>query len=320
MLQVNPNERKEVTIVNQKLVGFAVNAQLYSAANNVYVTSQDINFAQTLLKVTLKRDGHTIIILQDDLRTLGLHRNLTDLSRRAFYQDHAFGVTLQTPTAGLPSRVIVGFEIRLPGVLELKGTDQLIVECTLNPTMFSAGVNTSTSYMEIKPIKTTAFEKFVPLLRSYAITAGERRKSFDIGSNVMGVTLLNFDQTAYTTPVVQSITLSSSKMDDTFSYSDLVNSKLRNRPDPGVDLSFPSFGNTEDFDQCFVIIEDNELDKVNIDIAFNPAAVTAGNNVLVVTSAYTDIKTLIEHEANVLKAQNEKLATLKQNGENATIA
>lgn len=311
-------ERKEFTLNNIKLDGFTLNLKLTSSIFSHSPQNVSVDFSKTMLKVILKRDGQQWTIIQDDLRVLGLSCNLFTFSRRAFFQDHNWHIPLVYSTAAINGVSILPFDIDFGGTLDIKGTDELLVELTLDGQIFSANINPALSFLEIKPRKSVGFERAVPYIRSYGIAAGERRRTFDLGNMVTACYLINLDQLTVVNPVVSSVTLTSKQFNETFSLSDLVNTRYSNRPDPGLDPT-ASIGQHDEFDQCYELFKDVELDAVKVDIQFNPANVIANNNLLVVRSAYTDVKTLIEHDAKVLKEQNEKIAELKQNGENAKI-
>lgn len=313
------NERKEETLSNMKITGFSCNTRIVSADFVAYANNTDLDFTKTLLKLILKRDNQQFIIAQDDLKTLGLSSNLFTMARRSFYQDHPWQISMVGFTVSVHGETMLSFDIDLGGVLDLHGSDELLVELSCGTGFMSTDVLLASSYLELKPIKTLGFESYVPIIRSYSITAGERRKSWDLGNNVRSIHLLNYLYTSHITPAISSCTLSSKKFDETYTFYDLVASRLVNRLDQG-DGSGATINAIDEFDQCFELIGGSELDGVNLDIQFNPANVTANDNILVVRSAYTDVKTLIEHDAKVISAQNEKIASLKQNGVNAVIS
>lgn len=319
MVILQSGERKEFSLVKEKISGFSFCVTMSSMLVNVQPTSIDCDFTKALFKVILKRDGKQFVLVQDDLKVLGLESNIYTYARRAFYQDHSHNLLMITADATTKGQSILVFDVDLKGTLDIKGTDELLVELNLQAGVFSANIDPAQAYVQVKPVKSVGFEKYVPYIRSYSIQANERRRQFDLGNSVISAVLLNYDRGYSASPVVTSVILSSKQFSDSLSYIDLLNQKYVNRLDVGGAVGI-SVNNEDEYDQSFVLFDNIELDEVNIDISFEATNVAANKNLLVVHSAYTDVKTLIEHDANVVKAQNEKIAELKQNGENAKIA
>lgn len=313
MLSVKFGENRPLTLRNTKISGFAINAYLLSSAVNVQPVNSDVDFSNALLKVILRRDGHIIPIIQNDLKSIGLALNLYSFARRAFYHDAGHAHYLVQGDAATKGQSMLCFDIDLKMTLDLKGTDELYIELSANNGLFSANVDTNSSFIELKPIVSTSVERGVPIITTHVVQGGEMRKTFDLGSNILAVTVLNYDKINAISPVIQSLTIKSNIFSDTFSFRDLINLKYRNLID--TDRAGASFNDesSNEYDQCFELSFPEELDQVGLDITFVPANVVANKNLVIVHSYYTDMKTLAKAQAEEMQKQESKLSTLKQN-------
>lgn len=320
MITVRQYENKPYEIRNKKINGFCISTFMRSATANARPSNLDVDFTKSYLKVILHRGGEQYVLIQDNLKVLGLATNLTQASVRAFYQDHTYVTSLNLMAAGVFGEGLLSFDIDLKGTLDLRGDDLLVCELNIQSGFFSANVDANNAHLEFKERVSTGIERYVPKISSFIVQAGEMRRTFNIGNNVTSVILLNFDKSASWDPVIQNVVLASKQIDDTFSFRDLLTNKVNNLPIMPFQPADPGNENSYEFDQSYTLLENEDLDQVSLDIQYNPQNVTGNKNFIVVHSYYTDMKTLVEAEVKEQQARQEKLVELKQNQENAKIA
>jgi hypothetical protein len=279
-------ESKNTRINSQTINGFSVKAFLYQdAAGGTQYGSSKLDFSKVAIKAILNRDGVDHILFQDNLKLIGLASNLNTRGQLAFYSDHDHYVNLGA------GKSLCTFNIPLGGCIRISGNDSIYLEVTAQDGVFAAGYLAS-SYIEIKPLKAVGYETFVPSIKSINIQAGTTSETYSLGDNVIRAVLLNYDQTDFTTPIVQNLNFASDRYNEGLTYFDLINMKNMSFPKLPVNLSVEDSTLFES-DQSFTLIDFHmRFNQVVLDMQFNGGSVNASKNYLVYWTYRTDWTTL----------------------------
>ncbi|HVW94944.1 MAG TPA: hypothetical protein VHA56_03165 [Mucilaginibacter sp.] len=296
-------ELKNQTYKNIKLNGLAIKCFLNGAAGS---GATSVDFSKSTIKVILTRNEIPHVIFMDNLKILGLASNIDNLDQQAFATNVAMGEQLVTGETAL-----VSFKIPFGGVIDLCNDDQIYIEVQNLAGLFTDDALEAASYLEIKPIKCYGVEKFIPNVRTWVIQANEQSNQYMIGDNVIRLCFLNYDKTDFKSSVLQNVIFSSDRMDETYTYADLVANKMSRYgrqliPHADADQSV----NIQE-DQSFVLTDfREEYDAVQLDIQFNAANVTASNNYIVAWTYKTDwtiLKKAADKEAKYQKSTQDKI-------------
>jgi hypothetical protein len=303
-------ENKNQSYKNIKFNGLQVKCLLNGLANS---GSQQVDFSKSSIQVILTRDGRPHVIMQQNLKILGLASTLLTLNQSSFATTVSIGQQLVAGQTGM-----VNFNIPLGGVIDLKNDDEIYIEVQNSAGLFLNPVLEPASYLEIKPIKCYGIEKFIPRILTKVIQAGESSNQYMLGDNLIRLAILNFDKTDFQNNVLQNVVFSSDRLDDAYTYQDLIANKISSfgvqlMPGSANDLSA-----VMQEDQSFLITDfHHEYDNVTLDIQFNAGNVTASNNYIVAWNYDTDwtiINAAQKKEAQYAASTAKKLdvATLKK--------
>lgn len=294
---IRNRETQTENVRNQTVNGLSVKAVLIGSGNP---GSGSVDFEQCVAKIVLNRNGVQDIILQDNLKVLGVASTIDCLNEYAFA-----GNNLQIDSN---LGTFIGFVIPFGGHINLKEDDFLFVEITNLQNMFSADVQNS-SYLETKLIKSVGYEEYIPSIKSKTVQANESTRKYDIGDNVKRVAVVNYDKTAFTNNVINNITVSSDRYNENLTFLDLVLGKtsrygkqlLPVAADQDISVSLQN-------DQSFVLMDFHQhFNGVELDINFNSPQVAQGKNHIVYWTYRTDM-TILQKAANMQSKHQQKAA------------
>jgi hypothetical protein len=303
-------EQKNQTLKNIKFNGRTVKAILNGIAN---AGSGNIDFSKSTIQVILTRDNKPHVICQQNLKILGLASSIGTLEQLAFASTMDAGQQL---VAG--QTAIVCFTIPFLGVIDLHGDDEIYIEIQNSEGLFTDANLEAASFLEVKPLKCYGVEKFIPRIRALVVQANEASNQYMLSDNLIRCVLLNFDKSDFKTNVINNVVFSSDRLDENYTYQDLIAKKLRMAgkqllPHGDADISV-------DFqqDQSFVLTDAHEeYDGVSLDIQFNSPNVTASNNYIVAWNYDTDWTILTKAaaaESKHAKITQDKITAATTNG------
>jgi hypothetical protein len=243
-------ELKEQTLTNIKLKGLSIKCLLNGLANS---GSTSVDFSKSNIKVILTRNDAPHVILMDNLKILGLASSIDSLNQQSFATTTPLGEQLVTGVTAL-----VSFVIPFGGVVDLHGDDELYIEVQNSAGLFTHVELEASSYLEIKPIKCYGVETFLPNVRSVVVQANEQTNQYAIGDNVIRLVVLNYDKTDFKSNVIQNLNFSSDRLDETYTYTDLVANKLSGYGKQLLPHADADIAVDIQQDQCFVITDFNE--------------------------------------------------------------
>jgi hypothetical protein len=280
-MQVKHLENKTITYRNIKLNGLSIIASLNGAAGS---GSTSVDFTKSTIQVILNRNQIPHVIYTGNLKLVGLASSLDTLNQLSFGNTLPIGQTL---TAG--QQAVISFNIPFGGVVDLHGDDEIYLEVQNSSGLFTVPALEPSSYLEIKPIKCYGTERFIPSIRTWVIQANEQNNQYMLGDNLIRLAVLNYDKTSFENNVINNLIFSSDRLDDTYTYRDLIARKLTRFNKQLIPYTHGDISLDIQEDQSFMITDfHEEYDNVNLEIQFNGANVAASQNYLVAWTYYTD--------------------------------
>lgn len=286
---VKLGETKNLTVKESTVDGILCNIYAMAAAVNTSLVAADFLKQEVTLKVILKRDKANKVIAQDNLLVLGLFSALNYGE-----QEWSKGTTLVYKDVAVKEQRLQTLYIPFGGPINIKGTDELIVEMVVGRAAFGANVDAGVSYIEFNPNYAIGYEYGTPMIKAEVLQANITKQKFSLGDNVTKIAFLNFDQTGLDSQVINSLQLSSDKVDMSLNFFDLFNRHRTVLLPPSIQHRYfgtlPStteaFQGLPDFPQSVIVhasdINRNiELDNCSVDISTNSANVAASQNYLV---------------------------------------
>jgi len=301
-MNIRNGESMNTKIVSQTINAFSfkafVNANTFTTGDTTYGSSK-VDFTKCQVKAMLRRGGADYVLFQDNLKILGLASNLNTRGQLAFYADHDHLIKLGN------GKSLVSFMLHLGGPIKISGDDYIYLEVSNNDGLFDASYIT-TSYLEVKPVKCIGYETFIPQIRSQSIQEGTTSNIYPIGDNVIRCAFLNFDKTDSLTPVIASVGISSDRLNDTFTYADLMLNKEVSYAKTPVNLSTDA-ATINEYDQSFMLADFHQtFNQLSLSISFDGSQVASSKNYIV--HWYYQTSTEIIRKAENLAAKHKNSA------------
>ncbi|GAA4914388.1 hypothetical protein [Mucilaginibacter defluvii] len=304
---VKHSEQKNNVYTSQTINGFSVKAYLnVTTFNNGDATlgCSKVDFSKCNFKVTLQRDGKDHVLVQDNLKVIGLASTLNTIQQQAFYAGTDHVVKLGN------GKSIVAFNIPLGGFLRVKDTDKLIVEVTMQEGVFPDANYLQNSYIEFKTLKSIGYEQYIPFIRTQNIQQGNTSEQFSIGSNVLRTAFINYDKTDFQNNVIVNMSVSSDRYVESLNYGDLINMKTASFSKLPSNL-WGDAGAAFEADQSFLITDfTNQFNDLVLDVSFNGDQVAQSKNYLVWWSYKTDASIVQKAEQLASKHQDKLVADI----------
>lgn len=298
-MNIKHRETNNVSFRSMTLNGFSFKMFINPDGGSAQAGSTAIDFSKYTVKLILNRDGGSYIIASDNLQILGLASTLNTAGQLAFNQGANHYINLGNNAS------LLFFNLSLGGHVRLKDNDELYVEVQ-DQGAIGAGYQ-GASYLEVKPLQSIGYETFIPMIQSKNIQAGTTSQQYSLGDNVIRTVLLNFDKTSFAANVVNSIGISSDKINDSFTFADLIDFKLSSFATGPQNLAAEESAVIES-DQSFVITDFNNVyNKLLLNCQFNGGNVAASQNYIVFWS-YLTSKGIIA-DAQDLAAKHDAINT-----------
>ncbi len=264
---------------------------------NADPSNADIDWEAVQVKVILRRGQETFVVMQDDLKKLGLASQVDRFNQFVFSQ------STQSELLGGGSAMLA-FKIPFGGAICLKGDDYLHVEINNLKGLFTPAI-AATSYIEVTPNKCVAYETCIPSIKTMVIQAGESSRRYDLGDNVTKAVFLNYDKEDFKTPVIANLTINSDRFNEDFTFQDLILDKTDRYHIQAADPAKLDVADRIQKDQCFVVLDGQEYDQVSLNVKFNSANVAASQNYIVYWDFYTSPEILQKAAEKSVKHSNE---------------
>ncbi|MGN6437537.1 MAG: hypothetical protein ACTHMM_13435 [Agriterribacter sp.] len=254
-----------------------------AAANNKLVTN-DWKPVNTNVKVLLKRNGVTSIIMQDNLLLLGTFNTLKNGMHEFFN-----GLDKIYPAAGIKNVLVRPVELFFGSPIRVNPGDELVTEVSLAASgSFTANIDSSASYLEFYANPDVGYEVGIPKTTCEVVNAGTSKQPFNPGDGVTDIAVLNFDKDTLESEVITNLALSSDRYDIGLSFNQLVAAQVNQfaaMPAWRTGTTLPVtlagqdvFRGLNRFPQSFLLVDSVELAQVRLDISFNTANVASSEN------------------------------------------
>jgi hypothetical protein len=274
-------ELKNQSYRNIKLNGISINCFLNGLAN---AGSTSVDFSKSTIQLILIRGGKSHVIYSGNLKVVGLASSVDTLDQLAFATTVASANQL---VAGQQS--MISFHIPFGGPVDLHNDDEIYIEIQNNANLFTNAALEASSYLEVKPLKCYGVERFIPQIRTWVIQENEQSMQYMIGDNLYRLVVLNYDKTDYTQNIINNLIFTSDRLDETYTFADLISRKLRSYGKQLIPFANADTALNIQEDQSFLVTDfDAEYDGVQLDMQFNGLNVTRSNNYIVAWTYYTD--------------------------------
>lgn len=318
---VKMGESRQLTIPSGTYDGVNVNCILEAAAVNTRIGISDFDPQQINVKVMLKRNGRSYVMMQDNLLILGHHNTII----KGGYE-FMTGLDLIAPAAAVKHNLMRSVRLNFGGPIRVGASDILLVEFSLAKSgLFTANVNAGNSYLEFDVNSCVGYEVGIFRTISQVVQANTTKESFNLGNNVTDISFLNFNKNGFENPVITNLNLSSDKLDLSLNYQQVLarhSMMFANIPNMRYGSALPIhptdatgrvFRGSDYLPQSIVIHSgaiESELDEVKLDISFNSADVAASANFLVWNQYETSTEILQEAQARQDKHLKENISKL----------
>jgi len=291
-------ELKNQYFRNITLDGITVKAFLNGLAG---AGSEQCDFSKSTIRVILYRGGKPHVIMQNNLKILGLASSIDSLNQSAFASTLPVGMVL-----GANQSALLSFFIPFGGHINLRNDDEIYIEVENSAGLFTDNNLLAASYLEVKPKKSVGIEHYVPKINTFVIQANESSNQYMIGDNLIRLVVLNYDKPDFKNAVISTLTFSTDRLDEVWNFADLVANKLSRYGRQLIPLGNNDLAVDMQEDQSFVITDfGQEFDAVNLDINFNAANVTASSNYIVAWTYDTSME-IIQKAVETQKKHDSK--------------
>lgn len=286
-------EPKQDVYMSGTYDGITVNALLFHSALNASISSADFKPEQVQVKVTLRRNNQTKVIMSDNLLVLGVYNTLRNgLHKfingfdRVYPSNAAKAVTQRTVT------------LKFGGHIRVSQGDQLVIEVSPAIGSVSANLDTALTHFEFYANPSIGYESYTPATVSQVVQTNTSNQPFSLGDNVTRIAFLNFDKTTYENPVIGTMTLSSDKLDKQLTYAKIL-AHIANETTEDSAKRYGAAPPAESvyrlpdmLPQSFILFDGSfdgkDLDNVRIDSTFESANVNTSKNYMIWTQYEAD--------------------------------
>lgn len=315
---IRVDETRSQQITNSTINGFYVNVLLVAKLVNTlikktsYGTGIDFDASQVRLTATLKRDGKIYSLFSNNLGIIGQFNALLSGGK-----NWLLGTDYVRPTADNAHKNVRTLFVSIGGHLNLKGTDQIDIECTIGRNTFQTStLEETTCYIDIKPAFSIGKEVGIHTLFSETIQAGTTSDTFNLGDNVTKIALMNFEDSSETLQIISNISVASDRFDQSFSLPDLITRNLimygKQPYNKGYDRATGATTDsyTPAYPQSFILLNDEEIDQARIDLTFDGSKVNSSKNFLAYQSFVTSLEIIQRGQYLETKHMEENLSKL----------
>jgi hypothetical protein len=301
--------------------GILLNTLLIADGANEPILISDFDPSKVAIKVLLKRDKQTHVIMQDNLQLLGTFATLGKN-----YHEFLNGLDKVYAAAGKKAVKVRPVELDFGGFIRLDGKDELSIEVSLPQDGWVTGnINAGQSYIEFDAKPAIGYETHIPFTRFEVVQANANKLGFNPGDNITKLAFLNFDKDDLSNEVISNLSISSDRWDINLSFNQLLNhhaSQFEGSSAYRFGTALPTtagspsvFRGLDYLPQTFILFDgdkiNNELDQCRVDIAFNAPNVNTSSNYLGYRTYIADIKTVAEAVQREEKHMTEKLEKIK---------
>jgi hypothetical protein len=280
-------ESKQETYRQGTFGSITIIPYLVAAAANDKIVASDLDTSGINVKVILKRDRGTNVIMNDSLKLLGTFDTLL-----GNYHEFTSGLDFVYPADGVKNILIRPVTLSFGTSLRVNPGDELIIEVKVSkPGAFGAAISEADSYVEFYANSSVGYEAGIPEVVCEVVQSNATKQSFSLGDSVRDIAVLNFDKDDLSSQVINTLQLSSDRLGLGLSFNQLQAMRILkygNAPAYRYGTALPVtianqaiFRALDFLPQSFVVACADDLDAVKLDISFNGANVSASNNYVV---------------------------------------
>lgn len=281
-LKVNDNKIDRIT--SQTVNGLNITAFLESAAVNTsipatgYMDVLGFDPSQINVSVDLKRNGTISNLINTNLALLAVQATVMKGGQLWFN-----GLPVQAKAVDKTHIVKRSVFVYFGGHYNIKGDDELIVNCTVNRGAFGSGINAQNATIQVECNESIGIEYQINKLNIHSITAELNQDKVTLGDNVTSILLHSFEKDWKKT-IFRQVSLSSDRLDFTANEQQLELRHWREYPFEIADILFaatPEGSHPLRFPNTFKLFDGggkDEVDKALLSFTLNPANVLATQN------------------------------------------
>lgn len=307
MINIYSGRTERQSFKNVSIKGLSLPIYIKHASTNTAFASGMWDPTLATIQINLLRNGVKTPIANDTLSNLIA---LTGYSKPVFEYLKDTSKNIQTVAAavGVKAEGYMPLIMDFGSVINLKGSDELIVDITINSGFFSATLADTTgtvNYMQLDYIPGVGLEYFTPVFRQEVIQTNQTNPSFDLGDNVTRIVLYNVDKTDTLTAsqVATQVNISSNKLSSNDTVQELYTKKR--------DL-FVNDADAAIRKQSYMLHDGSDLDNVRIDLTLTGANVNASKNFVLYRSFFTSIGQIKSAKQRAAKHEQEDLYKIAQ--------
>ncbi len=275
---IKPGEVKNIQIQGETISGlqFLFN-EVFS--DTTLDAAQIVTFemmSKIKLKGTLTRAGRRYILFNENIADLMRYSNFYSLGYIPLK------VCSSDPDVTTNHNVTTLAAINFSGILDIKGTDKLEIEIDFPTDAYTEGTNISLNYLTIATIEAIGYEYFIPIIKSYVLSANEPAVSRNLGNNINRIAFISREVTNAMLKehhIIEQVWLNSDKFVAKEDTPQLIAKRL---------LKFEDSTTAFARNHSFIIFEDDvNLDEVFLDFIFDPQNLSAGKNRIMWTEHFS---------------------------------
>jgi hypothetical protein len=292
---VKVGEQKPITFKSGSTKMLRLTLFIVMAAVNNTPSNGDLDCSKIMLQIRKMTDGkpEKKIFGYSQLRVLHYTSNFYNWQYKTCEQVSQW-VTLVAPDNVTKGQYLVNLNVPLTGPINCQPNEKLILDVNFQLGAFGAAIDPGLSYARAGFASCLeGYEYYTPTYDIFLLDATKTEFSESLGDGIMRVFYVNFDQ-----PFSSAArTLMTSNFQSDRLNHNLIADDLK----ADMEINFPNY-----HDNTYQSVEifngrGSHVDKCQIDLSFNVANLTPGNNWIVVERAVTDGRMLqIAHAKQTL--------------------
>lgn len=263
--------------------GILFDVFISAAATDTPLTTSDFNFNVIQVNCRLKRGGVVYPIYNDNLLLLGTH-----YMRRRNYDRFINGQIITPYAVGVKGTYLRTAQLTFPSVITCLPGDELECQVQFNQGGLSANVDADNTFVDFILTPGTGYERGIPMTTCAVVQTNTNQQDFVNADNVRKISFLNLDKTTWASPVINSVTLASDKLNYMSTLYQTIAADNLKWPD-NIPYQFGSVQKTPSVVRCLDIAPQMisiyepmgfqyALNNCRVNLTFNSANVVASQN------------------------------------------
>lgn len=286
---ITRGQTKPLSLKNCTTNGILVTVYLLAAASNTAITPAGLVRSEITLKAELKRNKTVTQIVQDNMNVLGLFS-----AKNYGLRDWINGNKITIAAVGVVEDMICNVFVNFGGSINLKGQDELVVTMQCGFSAFGAAFSQANSFIQFDANMSMGYEDGLPQISSQVVQTNITSEKYYPGDHVGKIMFLNFDKDNITSQVINTLALTSDRLDMSMNFFNLMNrdrnvllpQRMEERyTTTAYDPATLAFGYQAQFPQTFCLFASPDgngvINNVTVDVSYAGANVAASQNYVV---------------------------------------